>query len=496
MAMNDSTQYQADIVVIGSGGGLTAAVTATEAGAKVIVLDKLERLGGYTRQANVLMACESPAQKRQNIDVTKDEVFRRFMRWAHCRRVNPRVVRAYFNQTGETIEWLEAKGVEFELISPPGILPVMHRPSGMGDGLQKALINSCKDLGITTMLKTSAKKILLGENGQVTGVNAENEEGEFTIETKGVIIATGGFGENRELLKKYCPDYYEAMPTDLWPGREAHMGDGLLMAEEIGAALADSVPNYHMGPYIEPYMYPFQKLAAMVMNQKTIWVNKRGRRFTDEAGSLGMGVYGNSILMQPDKVMYSVFDDEIRRDVEEGLSLKNSMVQVKHAKPGGGTTLTDGKYPGLAEKLRKEAEKTDKVKISDSWDDIAQWIGAKPEVLKSEIKEYNGFCDKGYDEVFTKDKEHLAPLRKPPFYALRCECRVGETLGGIKVNEHMEILNPEDEAIPGAYAAGVIADGFEPEDYCREMPGCAMGFAVNSCRIAGRQAARFVLGKD
>ena len=78
---------------------------------------------------------------------------------------------------------------------------------------------------------------------------------------------------------------------------------------------------------------------------------------------------------------------------------------------------------------------------------------------------------------------------------MRCSVRVGETLGGIKVNEYMEILDTKENIIPGAYAAGVIADGFEPEDYCREVAGCAMGFAINSGRIAGESAAKYVAVK-
>ena len=101
---------KADIVVIGSGGGLAAAVAAAEEGASVVLLEKENILGGYTRQANGLMACESPAQKRMNITVTADEVFRRFMNWNHWYRVDPRIIRAYVNKTGDTIRWLEEKG--------------------------------------------------------------------------------------------------------------------------------------------------------------------------------------------------------------------------------------------------------------------------------------------------------------------------------------------------------------------------------------------------
>jgi fumarate reductase flavoprotein subunit len=229
----------------------------------------------------------------------------------------------------------------------------------------------------------------------------------------------------------------------------------------------------------------------MAANRYTVWVNKRGRRFIDEGGSLGPGESWNAINLQPDKVSYTIFDDGIRKIVEEGLPGAPATTQ-KHARRGGGTMITRGTFPGLAEDLRKEAAKTGGIKISDSLDEIANWIGADPEILKAEIEEYNTYCKQGRDEIFTKDKECLIPLNQPPYYAMRCSVRVGETLGGIKVNERMEILNNKGMPIPGAYVAGVLADGFEPEDYCREVAGTAMGFAINSGRIAGENAAEYI----
>jgi fumarate reductase flavoprotein subunit len=493
-ATRKTNNLEADVVVIGSGGGLAAAVAAREMGASVILLEKENILGGYTRQANGLMACESPVQKRMNITVTSDEVFRRFLNWNHWYRVNPRVVRAYLNKTGDTIRWLEEKGVKF-IVQPlsalrPGQLPIGHMPVGMGAGVQKALIKSCQALGVTALLNTSGKRIVIGAKGNVTGVVAVTKDGEeFEIKTKSAIIATGGFGDNRELLKKHCPDYYDGMPLDPWPHHAAHSGDGLLMAQEIGAAVSYDVPIYHLGAYYPEYPYPYQSMAAMIMNNYSVWVNKRGRRFTDETTTTGM--MANPIIMQPDKVIYSIFDDEMRRRVEEGLDDPGGR---RHSKPGGGTVVTKKGFPGLKEELRKQAE-LGETKIADSWDEIARWMGAKPEVLKAEVDEYNSCCEKGRDAIFAKDPKFLRPLRRPPYYAMRCYDRVGETLGGIIVNERMAVLTPKDEPIPGAYVAGVLADGIQGQTYCYDVGGSAMGFAVNSGRIAGENAARFALKK-
>jgi fumarate reductase flavoprotein subunit len=504
---NKTKKLQADVVVMGSGGGLAAAVAAAEEGASVILLEKENVLGGYTRQANGIGACGSPAQKRRNINVTVDRVFKTFISWDHWYKINPRVIRAYLEKTGDTIRWLEEKGVEFEvggfgLVSG---LTIGHMPVGMGAAIQKALIKSAKDLGVITLINTSGKRILRGPKGNVTGAVAVTKDGEeIQIETESVIIATGGFGNNRELLKKHCPDYYDGMILDQWPHREAHSGDGLIMAEEIGAALSDSVPIYHIGPHYYGFMYPWQNPAAMALSPYGVWVNKKGKRFITESGyemsetetSYPQGISthhqhtnnGNAILMQPDKVMFAIFDDEIRSLMEEGRIAMEK--RLKQAGPGGGTKTLEKGLPGLKVDLQKQARAKDPAtKIADSWDEIAAWIGADPAVLKAEIAEYNSFCEKGYDEIFLKEPRFLHPLRRPPYYAMRCYARVGETMGGIKVNEHMEVLDTQGNVIPGAYVGCVIADGWNGQHSCHMGP---MGFTINVGRIAGENAARYV----
>ena len=132
------------------------------------------------------------------------------------------------------------------------------------------------------------------------------------------------------------------------------------------------------------------------------------------------------------------------------------------------------------------------VKISDSWDEIAKWMGADPEILKTTVNEYNAGCDRGYDPVFTKDRKYLLPLRTPPYYAIKCKAGFLNTIGGIKINEHMEVLDKQDKPIPALYAAGVDTGGWVTETYCVALTGSAFGFAVNSGRIAGESAAKFV----
>jgi fumarate reductase flavoprotein subunit len=153
--------------------------------------------------------------------------------------------------------------------------------------------------------------------------------------------------------------------------------------------------------------------------------------------------------------------------------------------------------PGLEAVLRRRAAEGGDtlVKIADSWEEIARWIGADPKVLRAEIEEYNAYCDRGYDEIFVKERKYLKPLRKPPYYAIRCITSLGGTTGGIKVNERMEVLDTKYNVIPGLYASGVAADGWQGLTPCVESIVGPFTFAVNSGRIAAEHALEYIKSK-
>jgi fumarate reductase flavoprotein subunit len=153
--------------------------------------------------------------------------------------------------------------------------------------------------------------------------------------------------------------------------------------------------------------------------------------------------------------------------------------------------LIGEKIPDLDKLLQLETAKN-RVKVADSWQGIADWIGADPSILLSSINEYNANCEKGYDSLFAKDHRYLWPLNVAPFYAIRGYPHFLDTLGGIKVNEKMETLTVENKPVTGLFAAGVTTSGWESESYCSDLNGSAFGYAINSGRIAGESAAEFV----
>jgi fumarate reductase flavoprotein subunit len=135
------------------------------------------------------------------------------------------------------------------------------------------------------------------------------------------------------------------------------------------------------------------------------------------------------------------------------------------------------------------------VKIAKSWKEIANWIGADPKVLRNTINEYNSFCKDKYDEMFFKERRFLQPLQTPPYYAIKCYQGFYNTIGGIKINHYMEVLDEKDNPIPGLYAAGTDTGGWESRTYCLPLSGNAFGFAINSGRMAGENATKYLLDK-
>jgi fumarate reductase flavoprotein subunit len=472
-----SQKLEADLVIIGGGGaGLAAALTAAESGIKnIIVLEKRAALGGNSALASGPFACESPAQARQRIIADKDELFKRAMDWAHWSRVNPRIIRAFLNKSGDTIRWLENMGLAFNVIAffPNQTPRVQHSIQGRGVHLIQVLAEKCRELGVQIYLQTPAKELLLEKKGGVTGVLAAGKE-ELEIRAKSLIIATGGFTGHEKLLKKYCPLYYEGFSLRGLP----LMGDGLVMAQQAGATIENFVTLLKEGPRIDPHTWP---LMGMESQGTTIWVNSRGERFTDEAIGAHPFEAGNTILMQPGKVTYTLLDAYIKDKITERMQPDKMTNSLPERKP----IDLDKALPAEAAKGR--------VKIADSWDGIAAWIGSDPDVLKETIEDYNDYCLHGYDADFAKERRYLLPLRRPPYYAIRCEAHLLDTMGGIRIDEHMEVLNNQDRPIHGLYAAGVIASGWEAEAYCSDLNGSAFGFAINSGRIAAEKAASFIL---
>jgi fumarate reductase flavoprotein subunit len=479
----------ADIVIVGGGGsGLAAAAAALEKGAtSIIIVEKLSKLGGNAVNPGGIFGADTDLERRLGQDVRKDDAFRKCMDYAHW-KINGRLVRTLIERSSDTIRWLEGKGITFvDLVAHyhnqvPNAYHVAAGPGRTGAQVVQALSKQCNESSAVRILcNTPAMELLRNGRGAVAGVVARTKEGKsVSINAKSVIVCTGGFAGNEALIKKYDPSYNK---KEIPPAGIPHQGDGVRMASEIGAAL-DGMVVYEWGGF-------FAGTAAMTIIARrydTIWINKKGERYFDEGMPISAEM-ANALCRQPGRVMYCLFDEGIK---------KSNLAQVLTSYEVlllGSNNETPDSFPEKIERDLKTCVKNGSAKISRSWKEIAEWTGIKPAVLKATVEDYNSFCDRGHDDYFAKDRLYLTPLRKPPYYAMRCTLRMTAIHGGIKINHRMEALDKEDDPIPGLYAAGIETGATEWDSYNMGVSGHAFGFAINSGRIAGEEAVKYVLAR-
>lgn len=478
---SNSENLETEIAIVGGGGaGLAAAVAAAEKGVSVTVLEKRRSVGGNTARALGVFAAESPVQRRMRIDTRRDVCFQLAMEYSH-NNINPRILRAFINKSGDTVGWLEGQGLKIfdvQYFYPGQLMRTWHCPKGGGTAIINVLVKSCKALGVRIVTQARAKQLLLDEKGNLVGLLATRNRVPFRVIAKSVIIATGGYAGNKQLLKKYSPLSMENIYRIGLP----HMGDGLLIATEIGADTEGLGTLQLIGPGFPDSL----TLSYFAIEPNTIWINKKGERFIDESAGLKQFESVNALLRQPDTTCFTLFDSEIKQFL-----VKNGLTS------GRGQTYREQSRKPTAwfDELQLEVKKG-RAKIADSLDEMAKWMGVDPKVLKATIKDYNEACEHGYDPIFGKDRMFLKSLRTPPYYALKAYPGLLTTIGGIKINERMEVIGKNDKPIPGLYAGGNDTGGWVSGTYDINLAGVTCGFAVNSGRMAGENAAEFVLRKN
>lgn len=483
-----------DFLVLGAGGaGLAAAVTAAEAGASVIVLDRLRVTGGATVFAKGIFAVGSKFQKELGIDISTDEAFLQHMFYTHY-LANPRLVRAIFDKSADTIHWLDDRGTEF--IAPselyPGAPKTWHTMKHEGKSITKPLENTAKKLGVPIHFRTRARKLIMKE-GRVAGVIAEDKDGNTVeYEAKAVLIASGGFANNEEMMEKYT---HAGTPTiKMAFGQVGKEGDGVLMAWEAGAAKeGTSVIQRGLAGIMKkkevlkeaPKKSQFDKHITAILKQPTFWVNANGDRFFNES-EFSFAHIGNAMSKQPGQVLFNMFDDDYRKYMEE----QGTDVGLGVFAPKG------TKIPDVVDAIQASIDK-DEAWVCGSLEELAEKAGMDYETLKANVDEYNASCDKGHDDLFAKSPDYMKPVRTPPFYAIKGHPTHVGSLGGVKINHKTEVIKEDSttglDVIPGLYAAGNVAGGMYGDTYdASHTLGLTLAFAVNSGRIAGENVLRYV----
>jgi fumarate reductase flavoprotein subunit len=484
-------QLEADVAVVAGGtAGLAAAVAAAENGARVIVFEKASTTGGAGNMALGPFAVESRLQRRKQIALTREQAFKIHMDYTHW-RVDARLVKAFIDKSASTIDWLEKMGVEFLDVGchNPGFNFTWHivkgaasgpGQTGLGANMMKVMTDRAQELGVKIWLRTTAKKILK-EDGRIAGVMAEDESGEeIRAKARAVIIATGGFGDNPDMIKKYTG--FEMERNLLGIRVPGVVGDGLRMAWEAGAAATKIIME--IAHVRIPELENFSQ-AVVTFCQPGLIVNLAGERFMNEEILRNPSFIANAVARQKKGCAFSIIDEATKNDYMET-----------------GFDFTPDSLIGFTKASSFDAEikqaldqGNNNIFIADSLEELASKAGINRDNLMKTVDEYNQICQTGRDELFHKNPRYLRPVKRPQFYAGKLFPNAIGSLGGIKINHRTEVLNKDDEVIPGLYAAGLDANSIYGDSYAFLLPGNTMGFALNSGRIAGENAADYVLTK-
>jgi fumarate reductase flavoprotein subunit len=356
-----------------------------------------------------------------------------------------------------------------------------HIIKGTGQALVKSLVSAAKEKGVKVRLGMAAARIVrLGDC--VSGVVFSGNGVLGRIDCRTVFIATGGYTNNKTWIKKYTG---MELDVNLVPiGNIDKMGDGIRMAWEVGAAEEGMgvVEMYRIGP-LGPN-FPMKSHLQVVAVQPDLWVDPRGERFCNEAVSFNDTSAGNVNARYKEGYTYTLIDESIKQQMlERGIDRNMAQENLPGLRP-----LNFDKELNAA----IESGSTE-VFAANSISDLAARMGVDPAILTATVEEYNGFCKKGHDEIFAKDLKYMRPLKSPRFYAIKCRTISLGTLGGIKINSRMEVLDRKNRVIPGLYAGGMDAGGMWGDSYpIREGSGTSSAFAINSGRIAGKNILRYL----
>jgi fumarate reductase flavoprotein subunit len=482
--------WRSTVIVGGGLSGLSAALTAAESGVKAIVLEKLHFLGGAGLFAEGSLGIGTHYQKENGIQITTDKVFTKVMEFHHW-RCNASLIRTLLNESGKTIDWLMDHGAKIKgiktLFPPEKSLQTWHIFKGHGTRLVKIMSENFKKRGGLVLTKTSAKELLINDEKGIVGIVAKSNEGEtITVTAKAVIIATGGFASNKEMLKKYVPDVSTPGMAKLMyrgPTVDGRTGDGINMALSVNASLvgmgtiAGNSPYLDDEPAIKQFRGPdYMKQMRCALSQPFLWINKLGDRFYNESfGSVFSDVY--NAMTSNGGLMWSIFDSNMKKYMEENGPLT----------PFNAIVVPGQKMTALEKGIQKGIESGFAFK-ADTIEKLANKICIKPEKLRETIEKINHYVDQKKDPDFSRKPEHLVKFESNsgPYYALKGLRAFFLTLGGVKVNTNMQALDSNEKVIPGLYVTGQDMGGLYDSTYDLLAEGSASSFALSSGRIAVR----------
>ena len=492
----DST-VDADVVVVGAGGaGMTAAITAAAEGKTVVILESQSMVGGNSVRATGGMNAGKTVYQDENefgesagVEKTLKTAAEKYAdnktitalaktvseQWAAYQAnptgyfdsvelmeldtmiggkgINdPELVETLCANSADAIDWLDEHGITLHNVSSFGGASVkrIHRPVNaegktvsVGSYMIPLLQENCEKAGVKMMLDTTATEILTDANGAAVGVKATGASGEtVTVNAKAVVLATGGFGANLDMVVKYKPELKGFMTTNA-PGIQ---GQGIEMAEAIGAATVD-MDQIQIHPTVEA------NTAALITEglrgDGAILINEEGQRFIDEVGT--RDVVSAAEIAQTGSYSWLV--------VDQAMADASSVIQGYIKK---GYTVTGTTY-----------------------EELGKAMGVDAAAFAETMEKWNGYVEAKNDPDFGRTS-FANPLNTAPYYAVKVTAGVHHTMGGLKINANTEVLNEKGEVIPGLFAAGEVTGGVHGAN---RLGGNAVADFTVFGRIAGARFA-------
>ena len=459
--------YNTDVLIVGGGGsGLACAVQAAINGTDFILIEKTGLLGGSANKVEGMFAIDSRFQRELGIDIKPVQI------------VYAELVRKQFRPNGAlwvdlsrssagNIEWLMQQGVRFSGrvcdLFGSALYPTMHWFEGEvgAIGFTPHMERVLRERNATIHLETRART-LIKENGRIVGVYAETREGAVRYNAKVVVIATGGFGGNPQLIAKQGWDI-EGMTLS---GNLNIVGDGYLMAMAVGAkdfmphsagAGIYQIPAFPNVIYNQPF-HPLSGLFGVASGGPVLWVNENAVRFANE-GLRTENLVIQAVPGKTNRANFVIFDQNIFDTFFGTSDDARNMFEASLVTNQGNSIFRENSIEGMARRFNLD-----------------------PATLRATIERYNRFVAQGADEDFGKPERFLVPIAQPPFYIAQLRMDFLFSAGGIWTNGNNQVLDNNRNPIPGLYAIGMDGTMLYRNVYTINMPGTAIAEAIHSGR--------------
>lgn len=456
-----NADLQTTLVVVGAGmAGFAAALQAAQAGHDVVLLEKLAETGGSSAMSGGCLAFAGTDLQRTNGVEDSSELLFKDLREVGKFENDETLVQAYVENQLDTYEWMKQAGVQFgphiETSSGQSV-PRVHNVDP-ADAV-RALATAARRTGHVQLLTGTQALRLIHEprTGRVIGVTAQRDGVTFNIlASRGVVLASGGFVQNAELIHRYAPQYNE--DTAVFIGGAGNTGDGLKMAQQLGADCRDMI--YIKGTYGKHPVDETNHHSLLAVYKGAIAVNQDGKRYVDE--SISYKLLGDACIQQPYSATFQIFDQAIFDSGDNQTRILD--IERRHEE-------------GL-------------VIQADTLEALADLIEVPAAVLVDTVDTYNGYVDAGHDPDFGRahlvhQHGNLVKIQTGPFYAYPSTAAVYGTYCGLCVDAAMRVLDVYGTPIAGLHAAGEVVGGLHGSAY---MTGSALGKAAIFGRIAARTA--------